>query len=137
MAQSRLLALALVGVFDVCQSISILANSGKSTLLTPKWIENVSFILPVDGIHHPQRQTAVVTSAGKRNTEYIDGAVMLGMSVQQYLPSYPMAAMIITGMKEGNQKLLREAGWNLITVPDWDSQYCGEGCDLEFLGRWH
>jgi len=145
----RFLVLALVSVVDVCQSITILANKDKSSLLTPAWIENVSSTLSVnDGDHDYFSQmdlpnpanphhAVVVTFAGKKNTEYIDGAVMLGISVQQNLPNYPMAAIIIEGMKSENQNLLKEAGWKLITVPNWDSDYCGEGCDMEFLGRWH
>jgi len=150
-SSSRTLAFALVGVVDVCQGITVRASAGKSGLLTPEWIGNVSVTLPVsdddyeyfasaasDGPHPTNpHHTAVVTFAGKKNTEYIDGAVMLGMSVQEYLPEYPMAALIIQGMKSESQLLLRGAGWKLIAVPNWDSEYCGEGCDMEFLGRWH
>merc|ERR1719277_2442858 len=88
-------------------------------------------------LQHPHHHTAVVTFAGKRHTEYLDGAVMLGMSVQKYLPDYVRAAVIIEGMTWPNQNLLKRAGWKLVTVPNWDSEYCGEGCDQEFLGRWH
>jgi len=153
-ACSRLLVLALVGVVDVCQSVTILAHSDKSPLVTPGWIENASFILPVaeeDSEYFANCTTAspntpnpvnphhavVVTFAGKKNQEYIDGAVMLGVSVQKNLPNYPMAAMIIQGMKKESQNLLQGAGWRLFTVPNWESEYCGDGCDMEFLGRWH
>jgi len=147
MACSRLLTLALVGVVDVCQSVTI--RAGKTDTLTPDWIENVSFVLPMDftpldnqtsfyrELQQPHHHTAVVTFAGKRNTEYIDGAVMLGMSVQKYLPDYVRAALVIEGMSMKSQGLLKRGGWKLITVPNWDAEYCGEGCDQEFLGRWH
>ncbi|CAK0804742.1 unnamed protein product [Prorocentrum cordatum] len=134
---SRLLVLALVGVVDVCQSFAIRAQSGMSSRLTPGWIENVSFVLPMRGIQYPHHHTAVVTFAGRKNAEYLDGAVMLGMSIQKYLPEYVRVAMIIDGMNSKNQRLLRNAGWKLVTVPDWDKEYCGEGCEQEFLGRWH
>jgi hypothetical protein len=88
-------------------------------------------------LQKPHHQTAIVTFAGKNNPEYIDGAVMLGISAQKYLPEYVRAAMIIEGMPQIGRSLLKKGGWKLITVPNWDSEYCGEGCDLEFLGRWH
>jgi len=147
MVCSRLLALALVGVVDVCQGVTI--RAGKSSSLTPEWIENVSFVLPMDytpldnqtsfyeELQHPHHHTAVVTFAGKRNSEYIDGAVMLGMSVQRHLPDHVRVALIIEGMSLQHQGLLKRAGWKLITVPNWDAEYCGEGCEQEFLGRWH
>merc|ERR1719413_1089 len=62
---------------------------------------------------------------------------MLGMSVQKYLPGYPMVALAITAMKRKNKGLLRNAGWSVTMVPNWDKDYCGEDCDQEFLGRWH
>jgi len=114
-----------------------------------EWIENVSYILPMDftpldnrtsfyrELQQPHHHTAIVTFAGKNNPEYIDGAVMLGISAQKYLPEYVRVAMIIEGMPWKMQILLKRAGWKLITVPNWEGDYCGEACDLEFLGRWH
>jgi len=146
---SRLLALALAGIVDVCQSKTILDKKSHVRALTAEWVENMSHILPMDltprdnhtpfysELQFPHHHTAVVTFAGKNNTEYIDGAVMLGMSAQKYLPDYVRVAMIIKGMNQKNRILLRKAGWKLITVPDWESEYCGEGCDEEFFGRWH
>jgi len=156
------LVLALVGVVDVCQSMTIRSDSDesrkskhtqvgkwKSTALAAEWIENMSYILPMDltprdnhtsfysELQYPHHHTAVVTFAGRGNTEHIDGAVMLGMSVQKHLPEYVRVAMIIEGMDQNNRIRLRKAGWKLVTVPDWESEYCGEGCDQEFLGRWH
>jgi len=104
---------------------------------SPGWIQNVSQVLPVEGIQDPEGQTAVVTFAGKKNVEYIDGAVMLGMSVQKHLPGYPMVALVISKMKRKYQALLTNAGWSLAFVPNWDLDYCGEDCDTDFLGRWH
>mmetsp|Transcript_24623 Transcript_24623/g.68889 ORF Transcript_24623/g.68889 Transcript_24623/m.68889 type:complete len:582 (-) Transcript_24623:125-1870(-) len=146
---SRLLALALAGIVDVCQSKTILDKKSHVRALTAEWVENMSHILPMDltprdnhtpfysELQFPHHHTAIVTFAGKNNTEYIDGAVMLGMSAQKYLPDYVRVAMIIKGMNQKNRILLRKAGWKLITVPDWESEYCGEGCDEEFFGRWH
>ncbi|CAK0816844.1 unnamed protein product, partial [Prorocentrum cordatum] len=151
MACSRLLALALVGVVDVCQGITFRADASRGLTrgLTPEWIENVSFVLPMDftpldnqtsfykELQYPHHHTAVVTFAGRKNTEYLDGAVMLGMSIQKYLPEYVRVAMIIEGMTSKNQGLLKKAGWKLITVPNWEKEYCGDDCEQEFLGRWH
>jgi len=104
---------------------------------SPGWIQNVSHVLHVEGIQNPEEQTAVVTFAGKKNVEYMDGAVMLGMSVQKHLPGYPMVALAIIGMRRKFQSLLRNASWSLTFVPNWDWDYCGPDCDSDFLGRWH
>jgi hypothetical protein len=104
---------------------------------TPGWIQNLSHFLTVENMNNTEEQTAIVTFAGKRNVEYIDGAIMLGMSIQKYLPDYPMVALAITAMKPMNKNLLRNAGWSLSIVPNWDKDFCGEECDQEFLGRWH
>ncbi|CAK0881082.1 unnamed protein product [Prorocentrum cordatum] len=104
---------------------------------TPGWIQNLSHFLTVENMNNTEEQTAVVTFAGKKNVEYIDGAIMLGVSVQKYLPGHPMVALAITAMKAVNKNLLRNAGWSLSIVPNWDKDFCGEDCDQEFLGRWH
>jgi len=108
---------------------------GNATLL--EWQQNVSHVLEVEGIQSPETQTAIVTFAGKRDVSYIDGAVMLGSSIQKHVPGYPMVALIIEAMKLNYQHLLQEAGWTLVTVPNWDAEYCGPDCDHVFLGRWH
>jgi len=136
MTCSQLLAFALAGAVGICQSVSIRqANDPDAT--TPEWIRNVSFALPGNGIPNHRTATAVVTFAGKKNPEYIDGAVMLGMSVKEHLPEYPMVAMIIDGMKNKYKTLLKNVGWQTVSVPNWDQEYCGKDCDSEFLGRWH
>jgi len=153
----RLLAFALVGLAGVCQCVTIRhkhhhhhkrgrqskvvlkpkAKHEAGSIRSTEWVDNVSFVLPVNGIAQPETKTAVVTFAGKKNPEYIDGAVMLAMSVKQHLPHMHMAAMIIEQMKKDKQRLLRNAGWKTVVVPNWDAEYCGDDCDLEFLGRWH
>lgn len=103
----------------------------------PEWQQNVSHVLEVEGIQNPETQTAIVTFAGKRDLSYIDGAIMLGMSIQKHVPGYPMVALVIEDMKLKYQNLLQSAGWTLVIVPNWDKEYCGVDCDLTFLGRWH
>ncbi|CAK0881080.1 unnamed protein product [Prorocentrum cordatum] len=139
MACSQLLAFTLVCFVSVCQGVTIrqVDRDAKKPELSPEWVQNVSFLLPANGIPNHKKATAVVTFAGKKNPEYIDGAVMLGMSVQKYLPEYPMVALIIAGMKSKYRSLLKSAGWSTVMVPNWDKEYCGKECDLEFLGRWH
>jgi len=114
-----------------------IANTQIMLARDPGWIENISHPLTVENMSNTEEQTAVVTFAGKKNVEYIDGAVMLGMAVQKYLPDYPMVALAITAMKPVNKNLIRNAGWSLSIVPNWDRDFCGEECDMEFLGRWH
>merc|ERR1719291_1198914 len=48
-----------------------------------------------------------------------------------------MVAMVIDKMKGKYKALLKNAGWEAVTVPNWDREYCGQDCDPEFLGRWH
>jgi len=135
MTCSKLLAFALVGVVGVCQGVTTRQVGLHTT--TPEWIQKVSSLLPGNGIPNQKSATAVVTFAGKKNPEYIDGAVMLAMSVKEYLPEYPMVALIIEKMKNKYKTLLKNAGWQAVTVPNWDREYCGKDCDAEFLGRWH
>jgi len=113
------------------------ANTQIMLARTPGWIQNLSHSLTVEHMSNTEEQTAIVTFAGKKNVEYIDGAIILGTSVQKYLPDYPMVALAITAMKRENKNLLRHAGWKLSMVPNWDRDFCGEECDMEFLGRWH
>jgi hypothetical protein len=86
---------------------------------------------------NPGNATAIVTYAGKKDLTYIDGAVMLGMSVKRHLPGFPMVAIVIEKMQPSYQQLLRDAGWAIVEVPNWEADYCGPKCDLQFLGRWH
>lgn len=48
-----------------------------------------------------------------------------------------MVALIIEKMSHPHRALLRGAGWTLVAVPNWEGEYCGTGCNPEFLGRWH
>jgi len=106
--------------------------------LTIPWVQNVSHMIALDAkIKTPEKKTAIVTFAGKRNMDYIDGAVLLGRSIQEHAPGYMMVAIVIENMKDKHQETLRKAGWKLVVVPNWDRDYCGEDCDLRFLTRWH
>jgi hypothetical protein len=135
MGPRRLLALAFMDLATAVYGIS--ARGQHAWMRTTGWIEESSFVLEVPGMRSPENQTAVVTFAGKKDVEYIDGAAMLGLSIQKHLPGYPMVAMIIEKMSHPHRAILRGAGWTLVTVPNWEGEYCGEGCNPEFLGRWH
>jgi hypothetical protein len=151
MASSLLLVLALLGLATEGRSMTIRGNEAKkheplSVLgtvveekgrLSESWKKKVSHVLQVEGIKNPENLTAVATFAGKKDLTYIDGAVMLGMSIKKHVPGYPMVAIVIEGMKPSYQQLLREAGWAVVVVPNWEADYCGPKCDLQFLGRWH
>jgi len=80
--------------------------------------------------------TAVVTHAGKDYLDYIDGATMLGLTLQKQLPEVPRFAMVIKEMSQGFKDQLRNVGWFIIEVEDWGKDHCGEDCGGGFLGRW-
>jgi len=147
MASSLLPVLALLGLATEGRGMTIrergaleAQSSAHKGRLDGIWMRQVAHVLKVQGITYPgnpANQTAIVTFAGKKDLTYIDGAVMLGMSVQRHVPGFPMVAIVIERMKERHQQLLRDAGWTIVTVPNWDRDYCGSNCDLTFLGRWH
>lgn len=64
----------------------------------------------------PLYDSGFVTFAGKDGAEYIDGAVMLGLSLQKYAPSHRRFALVIDTMSEDNQEILKGAGWRLLKV---------------------
>jgi len=63
--------------------------------------------------------TAIVTHAGKNNQEYIDHAVMLGVSLKRHMPDYPRIALGVRGMSDEHQQVLEDAGWHVVLVADW------------------
>ncbi|CAK0824611.1 unnamed protein product [Prorocentrum cordatum] len=152
MVLSLLHAFVLLGLATQGRSVTIRAhetvegNSGPSSVLeaaadkgrlTEAWKRKVSHVLQVENMTYSGNATAIVTYAGKKDLTYIDGAVMLGMSVRKHVPGFPMVAIVVEGMKPSYQQLLRDAGWAIAAVPNWEADYCGPKCDLQFLGRWH
>jgi alpha-N-acetylglucosamine transferase len=85
----------------------------------------------------PEDLTALVTFAGMKKTEYLDGAVMLAHSLKKHAPGYPLVAIAIDGMKPEHQKQLENAGWQLVFVDNWEDEYCQQDCNQEFMKRWH
>jgi len=75
--------------------------------------------------------TAIVTHAGKNNQEYIDHAVMLGVSLKRHMPDYPRIALGVKGMSDANQAVLTEAGWHVVLVADW--RFPESGIDYNFI----
>jgi len=154
MPRSLLLVLALLGLAEECRGVAIHLEEARHAprheprravqavgvgagRLDKAFLERVSHVLQVDGIGNVSNATAIVTYAGKKDLTYIDGAVMLGMSVKKHVPGFPMVAIVVEGMKTNHQQLLRDAGWVVVAVPNWEADYCGPKCDLQFLGRWH
>jgi len=85
----------------------------------------------------PEELTALVTFAGMKKTEYLDGAVMLAHSLKKHAPGYPLVAIAIEGMKPEHSKQLENAGWQLVFVENWEDEYCRQDCDQTFMKRWH
>jgi hypothetical protein len=85
--------------------------------------------------------TAIVTYAGRNNQEFIDMAVMLGVSLTRHLPTYLKIALGVKGMTDENKAVLKRAGWHVVLVGDWavpekSFNGCGDSCiDSEFLAR--
>lgn len=61
----------------------------------------------------------IATYAGKDKMPYIDGAVMLGLSLQWHVPEFPRLCLVISTMAKTNKDLLSAAGWTLVEVEEW------------------
>jgi len=119
-------------VFDAPEEAKLLSWWLKGTrsqwLTRPTWLQD--------------NATAIVTHAGKNNQEFIDMAVMLGISLKRHVPDYPRIAMGVMGMSLEHQAALKQAGWHIVIVPDWGapeqlSDLCGSSCiDETFMLRY-
>lgn len=137
MVLSLLPVLALLGFVTEGRGMTIRGRRALEAKLEPmSFLEEAAVlgtvfdVLHVEGIRYPGNLTAIVTHAGKRDLTYIDSAVMLGMSIQKHVPGFPMVAIVVEGMKSRNQQLLRNAGWAIAPVPDWEFDRCGVSCGL-------
>jgi hypothetical protein len=63
--------------------------------------------------------TGIATYAGKDKQMYVDGAIMLGISLQRYAPGFPRVCMVVRDMSFHNKQLLAKAGWHILEVDDW------------------
>merc|ERR1719343_243452 len=107
MASSQLLGLALIiiATFDHCMAIRVASIKAAGVAEKLPWVQNVSHMISLDSkIKTPEKKTAIVTFAGKRNLDYIDGAILLGRSVQEHAPGYMMVAIVIENMKDKHQE---------------------------------
>jgi len=93
------------------------ALEGTTTTTTQTW----QWIHPPDSPEDPKEQNflSIVTYAGKDKQPYIDGAIVLGRSLQRNAPSLHRYCMVNEWMSDVYQRLLRDAGWRLIPLQDW------------------
>jgi len=61
----------------------------------------------------------IVTYAGKDKQPYIDGAVMLGISLNEHAPTFARFCMVDSSMSWANKELLVVVGWKLVELRDW------------------
>jgi len=125
----RCLALQKVGAEIGADAVEMLEKTEAATKMPhapPKakllswWTEGSrSEWLSLYDIQLGRDATAIVTHAGKNNQEYIDHAVMLGVSLKRHMPDYPRIALGVKGMTDANQAVLQEAGWHVVLVADW------------------
>jgi hypothetical protein len=105
-----------------------------------KWMSwwqqgNRSQLLKIRKLPVNNESTVIVTHAGKNDQQFIDMAVMLGISLSRHLPDYPKIALGVKGMTDENQELLKNAGWYLVLVGDWRAPPCESCIDDEFTSR--
>jgi len=62
---------------------------------------------------------SIITYAGKDKMAYIDGAVMLGLSLQWHVPEFARLCLVIKSMSLKNRHLLEGAGWLLVDIEEW------------------
>jgi len=77
----------------------------------------VEWIKPPKGCCDGERPS-IITSAGKGKQEYIDGAVMLGLSLQWHVPEFPRLCLVADSMSADNKQLLKAAGWTLLDIEE-------------------
>jgi hypothetical protein len=63
--------------------------------------------------------SGIVTYAGKDKQMYVDGAIMLGISLQRHAPGIPRVCLVVRDMSFQNKQLLARAGWHVLEVDDW------------------
>lgn len=66
----------------------------------------------------PSTLPVIATYAGRDKPVYVDGAVMLGLALQRFVPEFPRVCLVIKGMLPAWKAKLESAGWNVIEVPD-------------------
>lgn len=83
--------------------------------------------LPLDLSHFTH---AFVTYAGRDKQSYVNGAIMLGISLQRHIPEFPRVCVVVETMPPAYQAKLASAGWTLVLVPDFvpdsNAQFHGE-----------
>jgi len=62
---------------------------------------------------------SVITYAGKDKQAYVDGAVMLGLSLSEFLPKNPRFCMVDNTMPDAFKRQLTMVGWHLLELEDW------------------
>lgn len=83
----------------------------QASLAGVKWIQ------PPKGCCDGERPS-IITCAGKDRQEYIDGAVMLGLSLQWHVPEFPRLCLVADGMSTANKQLLKAAGWTVLEIEE-------------------
>mmetsp|Transcript_81276 Transcript_81276/g.161294 ORF Transcript_81276/g.161294 Transcript_81276/m.161294 type:complete len:621 (-) Transcript_81276:10-1872(-) len=84
-----------------------------TTTTTPwQWIEP-----PV--VYGMNSLPSVITYAGKDKQAYVDGAVILGLSLSEYLPANPRYCMVDSTMPDTFKQQLAKVGWHLIELQEW------------------
>lgn len=93
-------------------------TSGHVLQTSPENDTDLGWITPPAGCCEGERPS-IITYTGEDKEEYIDGGVMLGLSLQWHVPEFPRLCLVVETMSETNKNLLQSAGWTLIEVKDW------------------
>jgi len=94
------------------------AKPKLESLGAPKQAAALGWLAPPPNCCEGERPS-IVTYAGKDKLSYIDGAVMLGLSLQWHVPEFPRLCLVVKTMKRERKDLLTAAGWNLVDIDEW------------------
>mmetsp|Transcript_110436 Transcript_110436/g.219528 ORF Transcript_110436/g.219528 Transcript_110436/m.219528 type:complete len:464 (+) Transcript_110436:142-1533(+) len=99
-------------------------SSPNASAMFPQASEvGLKWIQPPKGCCDGERPS-IITSAGKNRQADIDGAVMLGLSLQWHVPEFPRLCLVDDNMSADSKELLKAAGWTVVELKE--SQAYGE-----------
>jgi len=96
----------------VAERLQVLLVTTTTTTTPWQWIEP-PVVFGMNSI------PSVITYAGKDKEAYVDGAVMLGLSLSEFLPENPRFCMVDNTMPDAFKQRLAKVGWHLVELQDW------------------
>jgi len=107
---------------DPASKVAILDAGALSAISAPKSAESGFAWLPLSAPLNPDELT-VASYAGKDKQVYIDMVAMLGLAVQEQLPEAQRVCIVVKGISQEYQDILKGAGWTLLEVDNFKPKH--------------